>query len=262
MININQSAQFLFSNRQTHSVVDNIPEALYPESMDEAYLVQARLVSLLLNQNNSTSCGYKLACTNSRVMKLLGVNGPLSGRMLSHSTHKNGATLNTDDFFRRIVELEFAFIMEKDVPTSHKPYTASTIIPYIGNFIPGLEIVDHHYTDFTKVGANALVADNAIHGASILGNGVPNWQFIDLSGHQVQLIVNNSLFSQGTGKNVLDSPLNVMAWLANHLQSRGISLKSGDLVSTGTACEIYQAEKGDKVSADFGELGSVSASFV
>lgn len=262
MININQSAQLLFRNRQTHSVVDNIPEALYPESIDEAYLVQARLVSLLLNQNNSTSCGYKLACTNSRVMKLLGVNGPLSGRMLSHSTHKSGASLNTEEFFRRIVELEFAFIMEKDVPTTPEPYTASSITSYIESFIPAIEIVDHHYTDFTKVGANALIADNAIHGAIVLGNPVPEWQSTDLSEYQVQLFVNNNLFSQGIGKNVLGSPLNVMAWLANHLQSRGIGLKSGDLVSTGTACEIYEAEKGDKVLADFGELGSVSASFV
>ncbi|MGI9316357.1 MAG: 2-keto-4-pentenoate hydratase, partial [bacterium] len=260
--NINKTAEFLLRNRLEHRIVDNIPNPIAPQSMQQAYLIQARLVSLMLDRYGSSTCGYKLACTNARVIKLLSVDGPLSGRMLSHSTHGSGAELNTDDFCRRIVELEFAFALGKDVPTGEVPYTANTITPYIVSFLPALEIVDHHYTDFTQVGGKALAADNAIHGASIIGSPVPDWQHVDLAKHSVDLLVNGRSFSKGNGQNVLDSPLNAMAWLANHLQSRGDSLKSGDLVTTGTACEIYNAKKGDQVLGDFGILGSVAARFV
>ena len=104
--------------------------------------------------------------------------------------------------------------------------------------------------------------NNAIHAASILGDPQEHWRTIDFPNHPVQLLVNHKIVSEGNGANVLGNPLNVMAWLANHLQSRGLSLKSGDIVTTGTACDVYNAEAGDNITADFGELGAVSLSFV
>lgn len=262
MIDISKTADFLFQNRNQHRVVDNIPEELHPHSSDQAYLVQARLVALMQSQNSSATCGYKLACTNPRVIELLGVDGPLSGRLLSHSTHSSEVELQTTDFCRRIVELEFGFVMGKDVPFSENPYSAASIVPYIESIVPAIEIVDHHFTDFTCVGGNALVADNAIHGASVLGTNVSTWQSLDLAQHSALLSVNGKPFSRGSGKNVLGDPLNAMAWLANHLQSRSETLKSGEVVSTGTACDIYKANKGDRIQADFGILGSVSTRFI
>ena len=262
MININKCAHFLHKNRLDHRVVENIPESLCPQSVDEAYMVQERLVSLMREQHGSHAVGYKLACTNQRVIDLLGVEGPLSGRMLSHSTHHSNAELIADGFNLRIVELEFAFMLGRDVIVSERPYDAVSIAPFIDSFRPAIEIVDHHFVDFTRVGGNALAADNAIHGASVIGAPISSWRNLDLSQHPVTLTINGAPFAHGTGKNVLGSPLNAMAWLANHLQSRGALLMSGDLVTAGTACEIYNAQKNDRIIADFGELGSVSARFV
>lgn len=261
MTNIDQAAEFLFANRKDQRIVETIPDNIYPNSHTGAYLVQEKLITLLTKNFDTTTCGYKLACTNPPVMKLLGVDEPFLGRMLNHSTHANGIVLPANSFVKRIVELEFVFVMDQDVPNSVTPYTADTIKPFIEKFLPGIEIVDHRYTDFTQVGGNALIADNAIHGASIIGESDGNWQSIDFSTHEIELSVNGSTWSKGSGGNVLGSPLNVMAWLANHLQSRGTGLKAGEFITTGTACDIYNAQPGDRVTADFGELGSVSMSF-
>ena len=196
-------------------------------------------------------------------MELLNVNGPFSGRMMSHSTYPENIALSASNFVRRVVELEFVFVMESDAPEAASPYTADTMKDLIGSFIPGIEIVDHRYTDFTQVGGNALIADNAIHGASILGK--PDsilWKEQDLSQHPVTLFVNDRVTAQGNGANVLGNPLNVMAWLANHLINRGKSLKSGDIVTTGTACNVYHASSGDRITANYGILGNVSFSFI
>ena len=65
-----------------------------------------------------------------------------------------------------------------------------------------------------------------------------------------------------TSAKVLDNPLNVVAWLANHLVARGTYLKADQLLTTGTMIDINPAEKGDIVEADYGGMGSVMVSFV
>ncbi len=258
-----EAAAFLLNHRINKHTIDNIPDELYPDSEAGAYAIQKVLVQNLTAQNNSISCGYKLACTNKPIMELLNVNGPFSGRMMSHSTYPEDIALCASDFVRRVVELEFVFVMANDAPQAGEPYTADTIKQHIGSFVPGVEIVDHRYNDFTQVGGNALIADNAIHGASILGKpDAVLWKKQDLARYPVTLYVNDQINALGNGANVLGSPLNVMAWLANHLISRGKSLKAGDIVTTGTACNVYYANAGDRITADYGILGNVSFSFI
>ena len=84
---------------------------------------------------------------------------------------------------------------------------------------------------------------------------------MDLSQHPTRLFVNDTLFTEGSGGNVLGDPVNAVAWIPNHLQSQGVMLTAGKFITTGTVCTIYPANSGDQIKADFGELGSVSLSF-
>jgi len=261
MHDIDKAVNFLLEHRFSRQCVKNIPASIYPKSPQAAYGVQSRVVSYLVDKYGSKTCGYKLACTNKMAMALLGMAGPFCGRLLAHSTYQDGVTLNAADFTHRLIESEFVFVMERDVPASAEPYDAGSIQPFIGRLAPGIEIVDHRYTDFTQVGGNALIADNAIHGASITGSSDIDWRTIDLSQHAVRLRVNGENWSEGKGENVLGGPLNALAWLANHLQNNGSRLQSGDIVTTGTVCEVYHARSGDKIEADFGLFGSVSLKF-
>ncbi len=257
-----QAAEFLVSARLGQRIIENIPPEDYPGSPTEAYRVQERVVTSLTRHNGSSVIGYKLACTNRPVMELLGVSGPFSGRLMSHSTHESGVSLDASDFIRRVVEAEFAFVMGETFPESRIPFTVNLVKPRIGAFIPAIEIVDYRYADFTQVGGNALIADNAIHGACVLGDSEETrWRTMELAQHPVRLMVNGDCIETGMGANVLDSPLNALVWLANHLQRFGSRLEAGDVVITGTACNVYPAQAEDAISVDFGELGYVSMSF-
>jgi 2-keto-4-pentenoate hydratase len=55
----------------------------------------------------------------------------------------------------------------------------------------------------------------------------------------------------------LEDPLNALAWLANELPRWGRSLQAGEFVTTGTCTDVYTAQAGDEIRADFGALGSV-----
>ena len=124
-----------------------------------------------------------------------------------------------------------------------------------------IEVVDHRYEDWRLVGAPSLAADNAIHGAWVEGAPVRDWRGLDLSRHAVNVLVNGQPWRVGSGANVLGNPLNVVAWLANELPRHGRVLRRGEKVSTGTTAEVYFANPGDRVTADFGELGKAEVAF-
>jgi 2-keto-4-pentenoate hydratase len=65
----------------------------------------------------------------------------------------------------------------------------------------------------------------------------------------------------GHGKNVLGDPRIALAWLANELRSLGITLRAGQVVTTGTCHPPLPIQSGDRMEVDFGVLGKVSVGF-
>ena len=53
----------------------------------------------------------------------------------------------------------------------------------------------------------------------------------------------------------------MLVWLANELSARGLGLKAGQVITTGSAANVIQVKPGDVVVADFGDLGVAQASF-
>jgi 2-keto-4-pentenoate hydratase len=65
----------------------------------------------------------------------------------------------------------------------------------------------------------------------------------------------------GHGKNVLGDPRVALAWCVNELRGLGITLREGEVITTGTCCTPLPIQAGDLFAADFGVLGKVSVSF-
>ena len=65
----------------------------------------------------------------------------------------------------------------------------------------------------------------------------------------------------GHGKNVLGDPRIALAWLANELRQLGVTLRAGEVVTTGTCHPPLPIQSGDVFEADFGVLGKVSVAF-
>lgn len=254
------AADYLFDLRQTRRRVAALPTDIVPRSLGEGYAVQELLVAKLLDQFGGRRVGYKIACTSVLAQKALAVDGPFFGVLLSHSTQASPATLRGSDFTVRCAEAEFGFEMAADVPPG-TTYTADTIREFIGSAIPSIEIVDHRYHNWQAVGAPSLLADNAIHGAWVPGEPVTDWRKYDYATHPTALTINDGRKLTGSGAAVLGNPLTVVAWLANELPKFGRRLSRGDRVTTGLTTDVYLAEPGDRLGADFGPLGRVSLAF-
>ena len=82
-----------------------------------------------------------------------------------------------------------------------------------------------------------------------------------MSTQSVKVFVNDALVDEGSGANVLGDPRNVLLWLVNELSKRGMGIKEGQVVTTGSAADVIKVKAGDKVVADFGDFGTVETTF-
>src|SRR5580658_10312147 len=250
-------ARLLAEARFRHRRLSELPLDARPRTEDEAYACQDALVARLKEHYGGETVGYKIACTNPIAQELLHMKEPFRGRMLSSFYFESPASLETDHFFMRVIEAEFAFRMARDLAPASRPVPAEEIADAVEGILAGIEIVDSRFDDWTTVGAESLIADNACHAAWIRGQLERDWRGIDLGGQEVRLAVNGEVVQTGSGAAVLGHPLNALEWLVRHLHSRGATLKAGEYITTGVTTNIYMGQRGDRIRAEFGRLGAV-----
>jgi 2-keto-4-pentenoate hydratase len=254
---IHSAAKLLTELRLGGTTVDEPPADLRPKDLAAGYAIQDDLVVRLEKHYGGFPVGYKIACTNTFAQKLLNTSAPVLGRLSSCFVLPSPARIDSSEFAYLGIEVEFAFEISRDLPPDGVNHTAETITEYVAAVVPAIEFVGHRFSDWSQFDAPLLVADNAVHQAWIPASGVDDWRGLDLKSHQVQLIVNGDKKLSGSGENVLEDPLNALAWLANELPRWGRSLQAGEFVTTGTCTDVYTAQAGDKIRADLGALGSV-----
>jgi 2-keto-4-pentenoate hydratase len=259
---VTTSADLLARARINHQRLPELPANIRPKTPVEAYLVQDGLVDRLLEHYGGSVIGYKVACTNVTAQRQLSVDAPFAGRLLSAFFFESPARVESAKFFMRVVEAEFAFEMASDLPPTAAPRSRQEIAAAIKGVLPGIEIVDSRFDDWLTIGAPSLIADNACNAAWVKGSVITNWQSIDLASQAVRVTVNGNILREGSGRNVLGHPLNALEWLVNSLSSRGLGLKAGQYITTGVTTEVYMAERGDRITADFGPVGAMDLAFV
>jgi 2-keto-4-pentenoate hydratase len=257
---VGEAAAELLDMRLHRRVVPDLPLALRPQTLADAYAIQDRVVAALLAQAGGRCIGYKAACTNEIAQAALQIDRPVFGRLMSHSTSPSGTTLAADHFTHRVIEAEFAFRIGRDVDPVDGGHTPVTIAEHIEALIPGIEIVDHRFESWA-VGALRVAADNAIHGWWVRGDPVTDWRDCDLAAAAVSVTRDGELVTTGSGAAVLGHPLNVMAWLADELPCFGLRLRRGDIVTTGVATDVFEVGAGEPCVADFGPFGTVAVAF-
>lgn len=232
-----------------------------PLSQDEAYAAQDTLIDSLLLHYGGQVAGYKVACTNPLAQKQLGVDGPFFGRLLSPFVFASPAVVLPHQFFMRVIEAEFAFLIGTDLPPTLTPRSRDEVAAAVEGVLPAFEIVDSRFDSWTTIGAVSLIADNACNGAWVHGPLVKDWRNLDLAASCVRVFVNHQLTREGTGAAVLGHPLNALQWLINKLSSRGIGVTAGQYMTTGVVSEVYMAEPGDHILAEFEDIGRVELTF-
>jgi 2-keto-4-pentenoate hydratase len=247
---------------QAGTVIDGLPAPMWPADRAEGYAIQAQLMA----HTAKPLFGWKIAATSAAGQKHINVDGPLAGRILAERVVAKGSDVKLGSNRMRVAEAEFAFKLAHDLPPRDADYSQAEVLAAIESLHPSIEVPDSRFSDFKKVGAAQLIADNACAHLFMKGPAVTaDWRSMDLSTHKVVGTISGrrsrSLKHEGTGANVLGGPLIAMTWIANELSRIGVGLKAGEVVTTGTCVAPLPLHEGDIAIADFGVLGRVSLSF-
>ena len=257
MTNISATATALIKARREGFILDDLPGGL-PSNLDEAYVIQNKIIEGM----SDIVVGWKVAFTNKLGQQKMGVDGPGSGPIFASYTHESPAQIFMPDPSLRISECEFAFKLTTGLPIKETAYSDDDIRPLIGSVHPAIEIVDRRLSHAIPMTGIAVIVDHGGNGGFVHGDGDKDWEKINYENHLVRQIINGEEKAQGSSKNVMEgNPIGSKTWLANHLKERGLTLKAGDWVSTGSAAEILPVPVGGTVIGDFGALGTVEASF-
>jgi len=251
-----EAADLLWQHWHGQRRMDHLPETLRPRTRAEGYAVQACLDA----RSASPLFGWKIAATSNVGQAHINVDGPLAGRLLRERAYDGGAEVPFGANHMKVAEAEFAFRMARDLAPRARPYEVTEVLDAADTLHPAIEIPDSRFDDFTVVGASQLIADDACGHYFVLGPATSaDWRAIDLAAHAVKGEIVGRLNRDGLGANVLGDPRAALAWLVNELSGIGVTLRAGEVVTTGTCLIPLDIRPSDHIVMDFGVLGRVEA---
>jgi 2-keto-4-pentenoate hydratase len=254
---ITAASRKLYDHWRAGTKLAGLEAALRPRSRAEAYAIQGKIE----NHSKGKLFGWKIAATSEAGQKHINVDGPMAGRILAETVIPDGGTASMAGNEMRVAEPEFAFRMAADLPPRSQPYSVREVLDAVGTLHPAIEIPDSRFADFVSAGAEQIIADNACAHLFVLGAPTAaNWRALDLVEEKPVITMRGKQFI-GHGKNVLGDPRIALTWLANELRQLGVTLRVGEVVTTGTCHPPLPIQSGDVCAVDFGVLGRVSVRF-
>jgi 2-keto-4-pentenoate hydratase len=249
-------AKRLWQARHSGGVV-HLDDVVPPKSQ-EAYAIQHEIAALC----GEPARGFKVGSTSLEAQRLLGTNEPGSGLLLAPYVYESPARISIEPAHTPAVEGEFAFKLSRDLPPRAAPYASDEVADAVDAVAGAIEVVGTRFSGgLAGKGRWLVTADCGANIAFVGGRWRHDWRQLDLKTHPVAMTINGGLRGTGTGARALGDPMNVLLWLANQQSAAGRGLKSGEIVSTGTCTGIDPVRPGDRVQADFGELGTVEIVF-
>jgi len=249
-----QACAFIWRLWQLGDVAAALPADLAPRTRAEGYAIQA----CFERRSAKPRYGWKIAATSSAGQTHIGVDGPLAGRLLAERILPGGASVSLARNRMRVCEPEFAFRFARALAPRPEHYTQADVMAAVGDLHLTLELPDSRFCDFARAGGPALIAEDACADRLVVGPRVTaDWRTLDLSRHVVKARVGDRYAREGIGSNVLGDPRAGLAWLVNEVTRLGITIQSGELVTTGTCMVPLEIAPGDCVEADYGILGRI-----
>jgi len=251
------TAERLANARRLGSVIP-MRELVEPTSEEEAYALQNAVIGLL----GQPIAAYKVGSTSKEAQRILGTSEPGSCPVPTPYLHASPARLALVPDQMPAIEGEFAFRLGRDLPARAADYTRNDVADAIDAVAGAVEVVGTRLEGgLAGKGRYLVTADCGANIALVVGGWTTDWRPLDLKSHRVAIAIDGIPAGEGVGARALDDPLNVMIWLANHQSKRGLGLRKGQCVSTGTCTGIDYVKPGKGVVADFGSLGTVESTF-
>jgi len=219
----------------------------------------ALAVGALRVARGETPRGYKVGFTNRTIWPRYNVFAPIWGSIWSTTVaFCNGVgTVSLAHLCQPRIEPEAVFGFKA---TPRTDASLEDLFESLDWVAPGFEVVQSHLPHWKFI-APQTVADGGLHARLLVGPKVPVSALARDAGqlHQVlararvRLHKNGGLVDEGSGANVLDSPLRALMHFLVELRScpGATDLVAGDTVTTGTWTDAWPVQVGEQWTAKF-----------
>ncbi len=259
--NLDAAAAMLADCRLNRVPLDALPDGLRPPSEGDAYAIQHRLHGRLTGGGLGPVVGHKIGCTTAVMQAFLKIPNPCAGGVFSRTVHRSPARVAHGSFVRVGVECEIVARLKRDLPPRSAPYEVAEVAAAVGTVMPGMEIVDARYVDYTRLDTPTLIADDFFDAGCVLGSETPWDGSLALESVVGVTRINGTEAGRGRGADVMGHPFHALRWLANQRAARGEGLAAGEFVFLGSVVETKWVARGDHVVMQLQGLGTVEAVF-
>jgi 2-keto-4-pentenoate hydratase len=256
-----QAAAFIVAHRLEKRRLPTLDANIRPVDIDSGYRVQALVNEQLSHAGLGQVAGHKVGATNSLVQRLLHIPHAVAGAVFERTVHHGSAHVPHAHYVRPGVECELVVVLGRDLPPRATPYSRHEVEGAIAACAAGMEIIDDRYMDVKTLGAPSLIADNALDAGVVIGTPIADWKGLDLVACAATTRVNASAVAHGSGADVMGDPLEVVLWLANDRSRRGMGLRAGEFIFTGSMTDIVWVSPADQVETSVSGLGAVHCTF-
>ena len=254
------AAQLLFDARRPGNALKALPDDALPKNKAQAYAAQAALVTRL-KEHAGLPVGYKVGCTNATAREMLALDSPFSGRCFKEEISISPARVNSETLHMVGIEPEIAIRLGQDLSPG-VTWTTDQIMTAVDSVMPAIEVVESRFSTWPLMGFLSAIADNGVHRHLVLGEPLSGWTRSSVEAIQVTLKANDRIVREGHAMNVDGGPFGVVTWLANHLNAMGVTLKAGEIVSTGVMTDIYDSAAGESLVAQYDFPATVQVSVI
>lgn len=226
----------------------DFPLALRPQNAAQAYAVQDALV-----RERGAIAGWKVGAASPQALP---ARAALTGDSVHVCDAKNSLQLPAKGFAVMGVEAELVYEIGKDLPARATPYSAVEVLDAVSCVRVGIEVCDTRFAAWAHQGEWSRLADQACHGALIVGSGTTDVGTVSPLAMGVSLSVNGVVAVQhDTWNNSAGDPLRLLVWLANEGALSLGGLRAGQWVTTGSCTGTVLVAPGTTVTAEFPALG-------
>jgi 2-keto-4-pentenoate hydratase len=212
-------------------------------TLEEAYAVQDEVVAL---RSGDVVVGYKVGCTGPGTRAQFGLDGPIRGTLLGTELHTSGVALAASAFAGLAIEGELALRIGLDGEPDR--------------VLPVVELHNYVFRGQPPT-LQELVANNGLNAGVVLPAGAEEpWPGDDRLDGLLRVEVDGRVVDAGPMTGVPGGPSGSLDWLRGHLAQRGLALRPGHLVLTGTALGLIPVVPGNEVRVDADGLGEVGMS--
>ena len=226
----------------------DFPAALRPLDAAQAYAVQDAVV-----RERGEIAGWKVGAASPQALP---ARAALTRDSVFVAPAGQALNLPAAGFAVMGVEAELVYELGIDLPDRPTPYSAAEVLAAMASVRAAIEVCDTRFAAWAQQGAWSRLADQACHGALIVGSGTADVAAVQPLAQGVSLSVNGTVAVQhATWGNPAGDPLRLLTWLANEGARNLGGLCAGQWVTTGSCTGTVLVAPGTVVVADFPGLG-------